>query len=223
MMLRSAADTISAMAPRPRCLGIPSLLVLVACTCTRPTGRPADSSIPLDAADPSWYVPPNGCTGSAVAIRAPVDSLRIQSAWTDTSGDRNAHEAAIARGVPGGWGAVWVEGSGLAIALVDTSRRIEAVGALYSRGYRIDRDLMKARPQPVRWDFAQLDDWLNVIIPRAFKRHATTNAGIDVMHNRIELGARDDIQKQALNTLLASLDVPCYLVWIGPGRTGRPR
>jgi len=96
------------------------------------------------------------------------------------------------------------------IALVDTSRRVEAVHALYARGYRVDGDLMKARAQPVSWDLAQLDDWFNVIIPRAFERRVTTHAGIDRMHNRISLGARDSTQKRSLTALLASLNVPCH-------------
>lgn len=104
-------------------------------------GAPAAAQATIAAAvDSSWYVPPNGCTGNAAAIRLPADSLRMQSGWSDTSRDRNAHDGALARGVPGGWGGVWVDGSGLAIALADTSRRIEAVHALYARGYRTDRE-----------------------------------------------------------------------------------
>ena len=197
--------------------------ILIACACTRPSARGLDSSVSLDAAaDSTWYVPPGGCAGNA-AIRLPADSLRISSGWSDTTRDRNAQDAALARVVPGGWGGEWLENGGLVIALVDTSRRVEAVRALYARGYRVDGDLMRARAQPVSWDLAQLDDWFNVIIPRAFERRVTTNADIDRMHNRISLGARDSTQKRPLTALLASLNVPCHLVSIGPGMVARSR
>ena len=43
--------------------------------------------------------------------------------------------------------------------------------------------------EPVQWDFAQLDDWFNVIVSRAFERRIVPAAGIDVMRNRIPLNA----------------------------------
>jgi hypothetical protein len=72
----------------------------------------------------------------------------------------------------------------------------------------------------VRWDFAQLDDWFNVIVPRAFKHGMVIGAGIDVMHNRIHLDTEMS-QRPALRKLLASLGVPCYMVGIEGGRRER--
>jgi hypothetical protein len=97
------------------------------------------------------------------------------------------------------------------------------VRELYARGYRINGDLMKARAQPVRWDLAQLDDWYNVIIPRAYERRALMNSSIGRTHNRISLGVGDSTQRRALTALLALLDVPCYLVSIDRGMIARPR
>ena len=81
---------------------------------------------------------------------------------------------------------------------------------------------MRSRAQPVQWDFAQLDDWLNVIVPRALEHRAVTRAGIDVMRNRIRLDTHVE-QRPALRRLLVSLGVPCYMVGIERGRRTRPR
>jgi hypothetical protein len=202
--------------------GFRSALILLACACVRPSARVPDSSLRIrDAADSTWYVPPSGCAKNGTR-RAPADSLRIQSGWSDTSRDLNARDAALARVVPGGWAGEWIGKDGLVIGLVDTSRRVEAVRALYALGYRINGDLMKARAQAVRWDLAQLDDWYNVIVPRAYERRAVMNSGISRTHNRISLGVRDSTQRRALMLLLASLDVPCYLVSIDRGIIARP-
>jgi 3-methyladenine DNA glycosylase AlkD len=210
------------MVYRRRCPCLRRALLLVACACARQSARVPDSSLIMSvAADSNWYVPPGGCRGKA-AIRLPADSFRIQSGWSDTSRDLNARDAALARVVPGGWAGEWLGSDGLVIGLVDTSRRLEAVQALYARGHRINGDLMKARAQPVLWDLAQLDDWYNVIIPRAYERRAITNSGIRRTHNRISLGVRDSTQRRALTALLASLDVPCYLVSIDRGIIGVP-
>jgi hypothetical protein len=115
-----------------------------------------------------------------------------------------------------------VEGDSFGIALVDTSRRIDAVHALYAHGYRVPGDLMRSRAQPVQWDLAQLDDWFNVIVPRAFEHHVITGAGIDIMRNRIHLDTDVD-QRPALRRLLASLGVPCYMVGIERGLRTGPR
>jgi hypothetical protein len=173
----------------------------------------------MNPGDTTWYTPPGGCTRQTAAA-APAESLRTRGFFEDTVRDSNAREAAFARVVPGGFGGIWVEGDSFAIALVDTSRRIDAVHALYARGYRVNGDLMKSRAQPVQWDFAQLDDWFNVIVTRAFERHLVTGAGIDVMHNRISLNT-DVNERPALRRLLASLGVPCYIVGIDRGLRSR--
>src|SRR5256885_13838781 len=103
------------------CIGI-GALILIACACTRPSARGLDSSVSLDAAaDSTWYVPPGGCAGNA-AIRLPADSLRISSGWSDTTRDRNAQDAALARVVPGGWGGEWLENRRRRGSLARTAR-----------------------------------------------------------------------------------------------------
>jgi len=196
-----------------------ALCVFGAFACThRPAASDSFARV-MNPGDSTWYAPPGGCTRVNMAT-APPDSLRIPGFFGDTTRDLNAREAAFARIVPGGYGGIWVEGDSFAIALVDTSRRIDAVHALYARGYRVNGDLAKSRAQPVQWDFAQLDDWFNVIVPRAFDSRIVTGAGIDVMRNRIRLNT-DVEQRPALRRLLASLGVPCYMVGIERGLRAR--
>jgi hypothetical protein len=116
----------------------------------------------------------------------------------------------------------------LELAHVEMFTRLEKPGRWqYDLGLKAAADIhsqaVHGQSGPVRWDLAQLDDWLNVIIPRAYERRAVMNSGISRMHNRISLGVGDSTQRRRLTALLASLEVPCYLVSIDRGIIARTR
>ena len=119
-------------APLASCHRVRRALPFGSGACTRAPSASDSFARVIDPGDPTSYVPPVGCTHSPA--KAPPESLRLGGYFGDTTRDRNAREAALARVVPGGWAGIWVEGDSFAIALVDTSRHIDAVHALYAAG-----------------------------------------------------------------------------------------
>src|SRR5689334_21557531 len=87
-----------------------SVLIVFCGACARQTPTPIDSSSRQVAfiADSTWYMPPTGCARDG-ARPSPAPALMMYSAWSDTSRDSNAREAAFARVVPGGWAGFWLD------------------------------------------------------------------------------------------------------------------
>jgi hypothetical protein len=123
--------------------------------------------------------------------------------------------ADAARIVPGGFGGMLVTDNVWTYYLVDTTQHEAAVRALIALGVSPAVDWAKTRTLPGRWDFAQMDDWFRYIGLRLGP--ASANVGsfdIDELRNRIQYSVFNRNGRRALEGVLATLDLPCYLVEI---------
>lgn len=154
------------------------------------------------------------CTENSPAFSLPEarrDSLGV-------AGSRNIDDewADLARAVPGGWGGAFIAGGRFTIWLVDTSQVNLAVQALrpsvtppppYSWD---DLQVWKGR-----WDFAQLRDWNQYLVPR-LNGAATGVHGSDVNEgqNRLLFMVATNEQRLRLEGRLSTMELPCNLVAI---------
>jgi hypothetical protein len=100
------------------------------------------------------------------------------------------------------------------VFLLDTSKRAAVISELRSRGVGtgLNWNWNGAEARQGRWDFAQLGDWYGYLTARVFAIDGVFSADIKESNNRLEYGVIDTAAKSAVETLLAALDVPCYLV-----------
>lgn len=98
--------------------------------------------------------------------------------------------------------------------LVDTGQRNDAIAGLQARGFGSTLQLGETVVKPGRWDFAQLADWYRYLSLHVLSSSYVRSSDIDEVKNRIELEMTGMSTRAALETLLASLDLPCYLVAI---------
>jgi len=99
------------------------------------------------------------------------------------------------------------------IALVDTTRKVDAENALVADGILNREQAQTASAREVRWTFAQLYDWYQYLNLHIELGKDVTATGIDEGENRIYYSARNLKELQALNRILLRLHVPCLLVW----------
>jgi hypothetical protein len=76
-----------------------------------------------------------------------------------------------------------------------------------------------ARIRPARWSFAELYDWYGLLLSLPLREGVITT-DIDEKENRIVFGVENAAGRQQLESRLASLDLPCFLVAI---RVAPPR
>jgi hypothetical protein len=117
--------------------------------------------------------------------------------------------ADLALRVPGGFAGLLYEGGHPVIML---TRPHEATGAKAALASEIrDFPVGAAEVRAVRWDFAQLVDWFNYLLPR-IGREGLVTADKDEGLNRIGFGVIDSTARVALERVLDELKVPCDLV-----------
>lgn len=137
-------------------------------------------------------------------------SLRVPS---DTGvGNIDDQWAAIARWVPGGWGGFLVDSGRPTVYLVHSEERQQALADLYALGIGLPLyDIRTAQVWPGRWDFAQLYDWYRYIKLSIGWPDGLYSTDINEGSNRLVFGV-DTAAKAKVESLLATLDLPCDLV-----------
>jgi hypothetical protein len=122
------------------------------------------------------------------------------------------HWADLATTVPGGFAGVFYDSAHTPILmLTDPAQASAARQALAGKlGFPVEH----ATVRQARWDFAQLVDWFNYLLPRLGVpfSFADKDEGI----NRIRLGAASVEARERLVSALAQLPLPCDLVVVDP-------
>jgi hypothetical protein len=134
----------------------------------------------------------------------PFDGRGQTGPWTQ--------RAAIARGIPGGWGGVTrrEKGLGFAIYLTDTTQRIAALDALVKAKVPYVSSETEARPG--RWTYGELYDWFRYVHTH-LRKVPVTMWSLDEQRNRIVYGVETEEGGVELDRQLTALNVPCFLVF----------
>ena len=155
-----------------------------------------------------------GCTSGASAqdvSAAARDSLPASLyPGRTTEKDRWAEAS---RTAPGGFGGLTAQGTGVMIALVDTTRKVDAANALVAAGILQRERAQTASVREVRWTFAQLYDWYQYLNLHVELGKDVTARGIDEGENRIYYSVHGLKELETLQRTLVRLHVPCFLVW----------
>ena len=154
------------------------------------------------------------CDSTAAATELPATVRDTLANPFDVRGGNGpwTQRAAIARGIPGGWGGLTgrKEGLGFAIYLTDTTQRAAALDALAKAGVPDVSSNTEARP--ARWTYGQLYDWFGYVHMH-LRRVRVTMWSLDESRNRIYYGVETEEAGLELDRQLTALNVPCFLVW----------
>lgn len=186
---------------------IVSVSVLLAC------GAP---TYPFDPLDPDWADIGRRCRPNepalslSPALRAPLDPDYFN---VDTP---DAAWAKAARVTPGGFAGHYFDykQKKTFLLLVQPERRAEAVQALRSAGGIGPVDWESATVRAARWDFGQLYDWKGYITSKLPISSGASVFDIDETRNRISIHVLSSERRRQLESHLAVLGLPCFLVAI---------
>jgi len=118
--------------------------------------------------------------------------------------------ADLATTTPGGFAGVFRDSSYTPILmLTDPSQASAAKRALEGK---IGVPLQQATVRQARWDFAQLVDWFNYLLPRVAAAGLPITADKDESLNRVRFSVVSIEQRDKVVAALAALPVPCDLV-----------
>lgn len=148
-----------------------------------------------------WAELGHACPSDAPAFSAPTSYPLPHAPDVERTSIR------LARTVPGGFGGIYLQGETTTALLVDTTKGSEAtpaIAAVYQREIQ--------RVAPARWTYAQLYDWKTYIISNVSRSVVPPSIAISEQQNRIDISAPDERSSKALETWLATLNLPCRLV-----------
>ena len=145
------------------------------------------------------------CTGPATSLPDSLAALVPPRKFVYSPDDGWAE---IARTLPGGFAGAYYDAKHQpTLAFV---RPDEARAASAQLAGKVPFPVDWATVQPVRWDFAQLVDWFDYILPRAGA--GVSYADKDEVHNRIRIGTLNLAMRDSVVRTLERLDLPCDLV-----------
>lgn len=163
--------------------------------------------------------PPAIQSSASCPLLGPGPSLDPSLVNNPMSGTSDAQWAFYARGVPGGWGGIYITGASPGnpgrpvILLVDTCKHALAAAALYVYGVGKPYDVRQSDAVPARWDFGQLYDWYNWINSQITVA-GLTSTDIDEFHNRLAYGVSADSFKTKLQMQFDAMHLPTGLAVI---------
>ena len=170
--------------------------------------------------DPAiWVEPTNGCTDaspkSLPKFRA-SDTLSSSSVSTNPQ----VHTAWLARRVPGGlaFGQAFDENHHPIIRLTDPTQKFAALATLDtlapSTGKPRAASADSVLAVRVRWDFAELYDWMQYLMNALSEARGIgiNGGGIDTDNDRIEFGVEKRESVPGVVSWLIESGVPCRLV-----------
>jgi hypothetical protein len=161
-----------------------------------------------------WANIGRSCDATASVIKLPTALRDTLVRPFDARGEIGpwTQRAAIARGIPGGWGGVTrrKKGLGLAIYLTDTTERVAALNALVRA--KVPYVSSETEATLGRWSYGELYDWFRYVHTH-LRRVSITMSALDEERNRILYGVETEEAGLELDRQLTSLEVPCFLVW----------
>ncbi len=166
-----------------------------------------------------WVEPTTGCSENSPKSLPPFrasDSLSGNS----VSSDPQAHTAWLARRVPGGlaFGQAFDENHHAIIRLTDPAQKFAALATLDtlapSNGRPRAASADSVLAVRVRWDFAELYDWMSYLTNALSESRGigVNGWGIDTDNDRIDLGVETRESVPGVVSWLIEKGVPCRLV-----------
>jgi hypothetical protein len=153
---------------------------------------------------PHETVTVSACSGPAMSL---PDSLAALVPPRDGSMVPDDQWADLATTVPGGFAGVFYVRGELMLAL---TRPNEAAAAKAALAGKLSVPVEGAEIRPVRWDFAQLVDWSNYIVPRLHFPIVLLDR--DEVLNRIRISGSSVQARDRIVDELRALRLPCDLV-----------
>ena len=133
----------------------------------------------------------SACTNQTQPELAPIAPVTIAMLDTSRSARGDAPWAKLALEIPGGFAGFYLGDNGkLVLLLTDPEKKHEAIEALSARQPAVlppGTDLNDATIKRVRWNFAQLYDWLRYLGSKNLGGRVIT-VDLDEVHNRIAFG-----------------------------------
>jgi hypothetical protein len=166
-----------------------------------------------------WVRPTSDCSDSSPKT---LPKFRVSDTLSPhrATSDPQAHDAWIARRVPGGvaFGHAFDENHRPIIRLTDPTKKHEALIALDSlgaptgRSHAVGADSVIA--VRVRWDFAELYDWMWYLMSEMSKARGLdiNSGGINTREDRIDFGVVKRESLPAVVSWLIEQGIPCGLV-----------
>jgi hypothetical protein len=156
------------------------------------------------------------CIGPAISLPARIaDTLTPQSYVVK--------DAELASSVPGGYAGILYDSAHRPLLLLTRPQAADsAKAALLMPLAESHFPVLSATVQAVRWDYRQLAQWYSYVYPHLGRDNGVTSGGIDVINNRITIGAIDVQSRDRIVDRLAKLKLPCDLVVVaitGPNRS----
>ena len=99
-----------------------------------------------------------------------------------------------------------------AFALAGADRSVPRIGGETSARRQDRRSAPASQGGPARWDFAQLVDWFDYLLPRVAAAGLPITADKDESLNRVRFSVVSIEQRDKVVAALAALPVPCDLV-----------
>jgi len=166
-----------------------------------------------------WVEPTSGCSDTSPKS---LPKLRVSDTLTRGGANKDLQEytAWLARRVPGGlaFGPAVDANHRPIIRLTDPTLKFAALATLDSlappRGLPRIANADSVRAVKVRWDFAELYDWLQYLQTGSFggRRIPVTIMGVNTHNDRIEFGVETRESLPVLVSWLIEKGVPCRLV-----------
>jgi hypothetical protein len=116
--------------------------------------------------------------------------------------------ADLATTIPGGFGGVFYDSAHTPVLML--TNPAEASAAKQALAGKIGFPLQRAMVREARWDFAQLVDWFNYVLPRL--GGAPVTADKDEALNRIRFSVTSIELRDRVVAALAKLPLPCDLI-----------
>jgi hypothetical protein len=184
-------------------------LVVVFLTLLGASCSPTSPDRPVDTAGALF---PN-CAGPATALD-PALAATLPAA-DEASPNMNLKWAALAERVPGGFAGLYFDNGLPVLRLVDVSQAAAAKAAL-AGAFDERFHIADAEVRAARWNYDQLLDWWHYLwMSREIMPGGSSGAiWVDAMENRITYSVEDATQRDRLMRELATVDLPCGLVFI---------
>ena len=172
-------------------------VILAACR-QKPVSTPQGGVVRVrDCEGPARSLDP----GLAAALPPRTGAMHPDDQWAD-----------LAARVPGGFAGILFDEDGQT-PIIMLTRPEEAAQAKAALAAQLPSrfPIRSAIPRPARWDFAQLVDWYNYLMPKVFRGGVVLGDKSEGA-NRIVFGVVADSTRRRVVRELNALDIPCDLV-----------
>jgi hypothetical protein len=154
-----------------------------------------------------WVGSRGSCSDDSESRPAPRRASTATQAWIDS----DEQLARLTERVPGGFAGIFIENGTTVVMLTDLGQMEPARTALRGLpGLPLSVDGGTSFRQ-ARWTFRDLKAWQDSLAVRS-PIPELRSSGIDVVGNRIEIGAENEDGRHAILRRLGAMDIPCRLI-----------